>query len=233
MDLHRTLCAEAPVKSGDGPVARTLRGSLYQDTVSFSLACIDNICVFRDPQLAVGYIADVLAAIRCEDPSVFRRLIKIMSEGTGVAELQTHLWATQQVMLGRDIAASWDLFMTSFDMQGFACGAILLRLVPAPALWPVAESLLGGVNTRRMVAVSGCPKTPTHFFFHVLLTLINRDAAFEPFIVRQFESCGAGSWLQRCLTAVREPAKQPAKEPERYTAPMTRGRKRRRETDSA
>ena len=67
-----------------------MRGPLYQDTVRFAFACIDNISVFRDPQVAVGYIADVLAVIRCEDPSVFRHLIKLMGEGAGVAELQTH-----------------------------------------------------------------------------------------------------------------------------------------------
>ena len=67
-----------------------MRGPLYQDTVRFAFACIDNISVSRDPQVAVGYIADVLAVIRCEDPSVFRHLIKLMGEGAGVAELQTH-----------------------------------------------------------------------------------------------------------------------------------------------
>ena len=133
------------------------------------------------------------------------------------------------MLSGRDIATAWDLFMLAFDIQGFACGAILLRLVPMLALWPVAESLLGGVNKGRMVEVSGCPKTPTHFFFHVLLALIKRDAAVEPFIARSFESCGAGNWLQRCLAAAREPAK----ELERFTAPMTRERRRRREADSA
>ena len=228
IDLHRLLCAEAPAKSGDGPVARTLRGALAHDAVRFSLACIDNISVFRDPQVAVGYIADVLAVIRCEDPSVFRRLIKLMGEGAGVVELQTHWWATEPVMLGRDIAAAWDLFVTLFDIQGFACGAILLRLIPLQALWPVAESLMGGgLNTSRVVAASGYPKTPTHFFFHVLLTLIQRDASLEPFIVERFLSCGAAEfqWFHRCLTEARKPARAP----EPYAAPMTRGRKRCRE----
>ena len=223
-DISRTLSVETCFVA--------LGRTCYQAAVQFCLRCIEHIGSFPDPPQAAGRIADVMVALRCHDHAVFRRIIRMMQavEYTTV-ELSMHRWTAEPHSLGLDVAAAWDLIIFAWDIQTFACGACLLRLMPCESLWPIANSILSDYNTRQTLKVCGYPKAPTPFFTLVLLAMVKRDpAAFQPYIEGRLRACcgeGQAAWFLRNVSDAMEAAR-PVEKVMPRTSPLTRSSKRRK-----
>ena len=225
-DISRALTVETCVVE--------LGQTCYQAVVQFCLLCIEHIGSFPDPPQAAGRIADVLVALRCHDHAVFRRLIRMMQAvGYTTLKLSISRWAAEPRSLGLDVAAAWDLIIFAWDIQTFACGACLLRLMPCESLWPIANSILSDYNTGQTLKVCGYPKAPTPFFELVLLAMVKRDpGAFQPYIEGRLRACCGeeqAAWFLRSVSAAMEAAKPVEKgQMVPWTSPLTRSSKRRK-----
>lgn len=211
-------------------------GSCCYPAVNFCLQCIDNITAYPDPLHAASQVINFMGNLQCADHAVYRKLIRRIScVEHALVELQCHRWENEPLTLGRDIAAAFDVIVYVFETETFIAGACLIRLIPVESLWPIATALFSDYNTEDTVAACGYPREPTQIFTHIALALIQRDRhQFEPYIMERFQKCGqqAGVWLHRCLEDARKPTKAPEKA-KKYTAPVTRGSKRRREAAGA